>query len=360
MRFIPHSLFLILFLISINTSAQNLMAFVDYQGKFQVFEDGVFRQIEYMPLQSFKIGYNCVGYVDNTTEFKIYYQGVSNDVAYASNLSYRATRGFLIYQINQILSVFDNGKTTQLSYYIARYTAGDSIIGFYDDNVHTLQEYYQGKIKEIETNLLNPPDTMMASSNALLFLDPNDYLKIFYKGVVTDLGTNLASRYLVGSDIAAYVDSNTQFFKVFYKGDIAKVESFPPKSFKCGDGIVAYVDNTGSFKILSNGVLTTIKSFEPDSFIVRNNLVLYSYNGIYSVFYNDAPIEIERNALTNYQISETSLAYLDDLGHLRLFHNGKVEDISIERPTKFLLRGNVLWYKLGNNDDKILYKGRVY
>ncbi len=352
---------LVVFLFSSATSfSQNIMAFTDYQQKFQVFEDGVFREIEYMPLQSFKIGYNCIGYVDNTTEFKIYYQGASIDVAYANNLNYRATRDLLIYQINQILSVFDNGKKLQLTYYINKYTAGDSIVGFYDDNARTLQVYYQGRVKDIETNLINPPDTMIAGSNTLLFLDPNDYLKIFYKGSITDLGTNFASRYACGSDIAAYVDSNTQFFKIFYRGDVAKVETFPPKSFKCGDGIVAYVDNSGSFKILSNGTLTTVSSFEPDSFIVRNNLVLYSYNGIFSVFYNGQPVEIERNVLTNYQISESSLVYLDDLGHLRLFHDGKVDEISVERPAKFLLRGNVIWYKLGTNDNKILYKGRVY
>jgi len=76
---IVHCAFLFLIL-NINTSAQNIMAYIDYQGKLQVFEDGVFHQAEYLPVQSFKIGQNCVAYIDNTNEFKIYYQGEVTDI----------------------------------------------------------------------------------------------------------------------------------------------------------------------------------------------------------------------------------------------------------------------------------------
>src|SRR4051812_1573280 len=92
-------------LITLVTSshAQNLMAFIDYQKKLQVFDDGVFRQAEYMPVQSFRVGHSCVAYVDNTTEFRIFCEGQSNDIEYGQDIDYLPTRNLLVFRIGKVL-----------------------------------------------------------------------------------------------------------------------------------------------------------------------------------------------------------------------------------------------------------------
>src|SRR5690349_7360922 len=75
-----------------NAKAQNLAAYTDYRNYFNVFDNGIFVPLEYLPVKSFKIGGAAIPYVDNTGEMQIYYNGNKFHQTYASDsLSYFAT-----------------------------------------------------------------------------------------------------------------------------------------------------------------------------------------------------------------------------------------------------------------------------
>ena len=56
-------------------NAQNISAYSDYRGYLQAFDQGMFHQLEYLPVKSYKVGSSSVAYIDNKNDFKIYYKG---------------------------------------------------------------------------------------------------------------------------------------------------------------------------------------------------------------------------------------------------------------------------------------------
>src|SRR5688572_17426516 len=81
-------LFFILSTICSVSSLAQLAAYTDYRGYFHVFDKGVYHQLEYLPVKSYKVGGNAVAYVDNTNELQIYYNGEKYHQVYASYLTY--------------------------------------------------------------------------------------------------------------------------------------------------------------------------------------------------------------------------------------------------------------------------------
>ena len=75
-------LFVILLGIAVITSiievkAQNVTAYTDYRGYFHAFDNGSFKQLDYLPVKSYKLGRSSVAYIDNKNDFRIYYKGQS-------------------------------------------------------------------------------------------------------------------------------------------------------------------------------------------------------------------------------------------------------------------------------------------
>ncbi|NLA23894.1 MAG: hypothetical protein GX879_02905, partial [Bacteroidales bacterium] len=56
----------------INLKAQNLSIYSDYLDRVYVFDNGQTKQIEHLPIKSYKIGDNAIAYEDNTGNFKVY------------------------------------------------------------------------------------------------------------------------------------------------------------------------------------------------------------------------------------------------------------------------------------------------
>ncbi|MBK6838162.1 MAG: hypothetical protein IPG90_07655 [Bacteroidetes bacterium] len=46
-------------------NAQNISAYSDYRGYLQAFDQGMFHQLEYLPVKSYKVGSSSVAYIDN-------------------------------------------------------------------------------------------------------------------------------------------------------------------------------------------------------------------------------------------------------------------------------------------------------
>ena len=73
------------FLISFFTAqGQPLSAYVDYKNCFYVFDNGVKKQLEYLPIKSYQIGGNAVAYVNEGGDTKAYYKGISYDLYFNS------------------------------------------------------------------------------------------------------------------------------------------------------------------------------------------------------------------------------------------------------------------------------------
>ncbi len=347
-------------LIQCTSHAQNVAAYTDYRNYFQSFDNGIFRQLEYLPVKSFKVGGAAIAYIDNTNEFQIYADEQKFHQTFAGDLTYFATDYLIAYRVGKVLSVFEKQRTQNLSYYCSMYSINDSLIGFFDDSNYNFSVYYKGIVTPLENSLIEPPKKIKSGSNTLAYIDQSNFFKVFYRGKVFTLDDIPPISFEAGRDVVAYVDDYNQYFHLFYKGDTARIETFAPDSFKVGFGIMAYVDNLGNFRVFNEGATRRLLSFQPDFFKVKGNTVVYGYNGSFNVFYKGEIYTLETYLPTDYQIANDGVAYIDDSGRLKLFLAGKQYTVSYEIINKYKLNGNVVTYSVGTNTTTFFWNGKNY
>jgi hypothetical protein len=262
-----------------------------------------------------------------------------------------------------LLSVFDNGKITNLpGWATAGYVAGDSIIGYYDDNSGSYQIYHDG-IAEPFPEILQDTSysSFIAGDNILAYKGPGSRLEAYFHGVIYDLGTNEASSYKPGMNIVAFMDEFSQSFNVFYDGKITKLENLAPKSYRAGDNLVAYVDYSGNFKIFYKGDVTIIASTEQDFYSVVHNVVVFGTDNVnFSVFFKGENFLLETMLPIQHKEDYNSVGYIDAYGYLKLFSEGRTYEVSPFKLSKFVLTQNVLRYNLGLNDIHFFLNGKTY
>jgi hypothetical protein len=351
---------LLLLLYSLYSSSQNLSAYNDYRNYFYAFDKGEFRQVEYLPVKSFKIGGNAVAYIDNTNEFRIYSEEQKFDITYGGTLTYYATDYLVAYRVGNVLSVFEKQRSQNLSYYCSIFAINDSLVGFFDESNYNFSVFYQGRVTELESSMIEPPKSIKSGSNTLAYVNQSDFFKVFYRGTVYSIDNIAPLTFQAGSDVVAYVDNYDQNFHLFYKGDTAKLETFAPDSFKVGFGMVAYIDNPGNFRVFYNGTTRRLLSFRPDFFKVEGYTVLYGFNNMFTVFYKGVVYTLEDYIPTNFQIANEGVAYIDVSGRLKLFLSGKTYTVSYEIINNYRLDGNVLTYSVGSNTTKFFWNGKNY
>ena len=341
-------------------NAQNISAYSDYRGYLQAFDQGMFHQLEYLPVKSYKVGSSSVAYIDNKNDFKIYYKGEKFQMVNAADFSYTVTDYLVAFRVGSVLYVFDNGVRKTLSYYTTIMTVNDSVLVYFDDSNYNLSVYYQGKSAVLESSLLDKPKSIKTGPNTVAWVNQSNFFSIFYQGLVHTVTNIPPLEYAAGQDIVAYTDDYDKHFHLFYKGDSAVVEEYAPDSFKVGYGIMAYVDNLGNFRVFNNGATKRLLSDRPDYFFVKGNIVVYSYNRMFNVFYNGVVSTLENFNPSNFQLGINGVAWLDESNRLKVFDRGKTYTASYEIINKYELIGNVLKYETGSNTVNIFFEGKNY
>jgi len=347
-------------LLSLFSPAQNLSAFLDYRNYFQVFDNGSIRQVDYLPVKSFKVGGASVAYIDNTNEFRIYSAEQKFDQTFGCSLSYVVTDNLVAWQVGKVLSVFENQRSQNLSYYCTIYAINDSLIGFFDESTYNFSVYYKGTVTDLESSMIEPPKKIKAGSNTLAYVNQSNFFKVFYRGTTYILDDLAPVAFEAGRDVVAYIDDYNKYFHLFYKGDTARIETFAPDSFKVGFGIMAYVDNLGNFRVFNEGASRRLLTYRPDFFKVKGNTVVYAFNNNFTVFYKGEIYTLENYIPKDYQIGNDGVAYIDVSGRLKLFQAGKTYTASYEIINHYQLNGNVLTYCVGTNTTQFFWNGKNY
>ena len=357
-------LFINFIIVSSLISAQNLnlAAFHNYQKHFIVFDSGQSHDVENLPVQSYKVGGNCLPYVSNDGRFKVYYNGQVQTLSQQLVDDYYVTRNFLVYSLFNQLYVFDNGKNKMLSSNVVNFAVGDSIVAYYNRNRNTSHVYYKGKVYDLENNLVGDPikDFKAGDNIFAYFNNITKYFKIFYHGELEEITqSNDLIDFKTGRNIVAYEDNSTNTFHVYYKGEILDLEDFKPKSFKVGDDLVAYVDALDEFKVFVDGEVKVLSDFEPDAYYVTDSLVAYSEQGFLKVFYNGQIYELENFIPEHFQIQEKTIVYTDLNGWLKAFSGGKQFTVTKDLVNTYLLTYNTILVNTTVNTVKIYYNGEL-
>jgi hypothetical protein len=351
---------IVFFLLAVVVKSQNLAAYSDYRNYFNVFDNGVYQQLEYLPVKSFKVGGAAIPYVDNTNEFQIYYKGRKYHQSYASDLTYSASDYLVAFRVGNVLSVFEKGIPHKLTYYCSQFFLDDSLVVYFDDSNYNLSVYYNGNSTELESSMLELPRSIRTGSNVVAYVNQSDYFRIFYKGELWDIDNTAPVSFLAGRDIVAYVDGYNHYFQLYYKGEVAKADANGPESYKVGFGIVAYVDYEGIFRVFSNGATRKLTSNRPDFYSVKGNIIVYGFNREFFIFQNNESKLVSDVLPKDYKLSNNGIVYIDYDNHLKYYSKGKSYVVSFEPVQEFYINNDVIWYLVGVNTWKVFMNGNTY
>ncbi len=352
----------LLFIISsLNLVAQSLSAYTDYKNYFQVFDNGVTKELEYMPVQWYKIGGNTVVYLDNANNLKAYYKGEKYLLNEAPPTACFVNDEMVIYLIGKVMQVFDKGNIIFISGWATDYIIGDSIVGAVDQNAHLYKIYYHGQINSLPDAIdLASITSFSAGDNLLAYKNMEGFLKVYYRNQVFSTEASQATQYKSGANTVAFVNESTQEFSVFYKGNVTVLESQPPRSFAVADNMVAYVDVNETFKVFYNGVKTDLTSFTPQFYKAIDNILVYFDNINLMVFYKGNSYTLDRIIPQEYKIDKNTFVYQDTQGFPNVFSDGKTAQVYNEKINVYDLSGNTLKYTNSMNETRFFVNGKTY
>ena len=356
-------LFSTMLVISQQSTAQHLAAYLDYMDRFFVFDRGETKQLESYKLSSFQVGGNCVGYVNYHGDLMVYHNGSSRLLERTRPTEYIVTDYLMGYAINSVLKVFDDGEVKMLCNNTNGYIVEDSLITFYDEVQQQLKVYHNGTTRVIEDGLLEwPIRSYQSGDNILAYITTFDNkFKIYYRGKVIIVDYNVQETiYKAGRDIVGFMNLVTNAFMVFYKGQFYDLEPFRPESFQTGDEMMAYVTQEGDFKVFENGELVTIHSFPPEKYVLKDSTLVFEDQNFLKTWCNGRVNEVERYIPPVYKISEKSVAYIDI--NKRIKANVRCEPVlvSYEMVNDLDMVRNIIIFNEGVNTTKIWYQGKLY
>lgn len=363
---------------SLGVKAQPMSAFTNFQNQFMTWDNGIIRKADFLIPISYDIGRIAVPYIDNSRNFKVFYNGATQQINTGFTTGYQVTDNLITYKNGNALFVWEAGKTMMLSSNAPISATGDSVVLYFDNMRSLYNAYYKGEIYEIEQFLgtnKNIFDTtkvndgmsiaegqlssIRVSDNIAAYVNFANKFKIFYHGNIINQEDFLINSFDVGRNIVPYVDANYEF-NVFFNGEKEKLESLSPISYKAGDNLVAYVSNDNYFKVFYNGKVHEIGYFEP-TYTVKDNVVMFYDNGGYfKVFYKGNVYNLDPTNPKTIKAGYNSVAFVNNANVLKLFSDGKIYDVINGDVAEWRLDYDVIQYRFGQNMYKVFYNGKSY
>lgn len=354
-------LFAIIIVASKKSFSQNISFLRYYLDVVQVFDGGKFRQIEHKQLKSYQIGNNAMAYEDNAGNFKIYYDHVLHNVGIFVD-EYIVTNNLVVFSYNNVLKVFDSGKTILLSLSATKYSAGSNIVVWYDDVEHILKAYFGGKIFELDDALARDSvNDFVCGENIAYFIDSRNYTNVFYnEEIITIDYSERFDSLKVGRNLFAFVEVNNNSFQCFYYGELTEIENFRINSYQTGNDFLVYVDLNGYFKVFRNFEVETISFNAPDFYYCNQDIMVYGIQNNFYAYVDGKIYNLENYYPNEIKINNNICLYLDNLGNLKYFDGRKTMTITYEKVTNFELHGNIVKYYYGVNSEAIFWNAKTY
>jgi hypothetical protein len=343
--------------------SQQLAAFHDNMGRFQVFDNGRIIQAEYLPVTEFSVGGQCLLYTDNRNNLKMYYKGTFSTLEVNAPDHIMALDYLAVYSFGGVVKIINNGKVSTISTSSIEYQAEDSLVTFYDRSKSLLAVFYKGRIHMLEDGLAGRPNnSFKTGDNLVAYISSRTQdLKVFYHGenrVIEPFQSG--GSFETGRDVVAYVNQADLKFRVFHKGEVYLAEEFPPESYQTGDGLVAYVDNTGSFRLFIDGEFTGISSRAPEFYEVKNRMVIYHEQGYFKVWYNYRTYTLETYIPDKYKADWNTIIYKDLNRNVKIFTKGESKVLTYDLAEEIELYRDVVVINKGMNNHNVYFGGKKY
>lgn len=361
------SLSVILLLLFFNVGkTQPLSAYVNQDGRFFVFDNFLIQQADYLEPKYYLVGRTCIPFIDNTKNFKVYYNGKTQQINEGYTTDFYVTNNIVVFKNQATLCVFDNGKITKLADYNTSFAYSDSVVGYFDDRQYVYNLYWKGKIVRLEENSLGNPVTMSAAgSNVFSWVTQYDQFNIFYDGDIFEQESQAPQMIGAGRNIVIYRDYYNDL-KAFYKGETFDLGQVPAGDGKkkmssalVGNDMAAYTDATGELKIFYEGKIIETGVMNPQTLRVKDNLIVFEDGtGGISVFYQGQISRLENFIPSKIELGENSIYYFTQSNEIRFYSFGKMIELPAQSYEGIRLDYDVLQVKTGFNSYSFYYKDK--
>lgn len=217
--------------------------------------------------------------------------------------------------------------------------------------------------------------------------------RIIKRGLLYALMMAMAA-YLSAQDIGAYVDVYGNL-NVFDSGKIERIEFLEVNDLKLGGDYIVYIDNQRNFMHWSKGKKQRLQNTPPsivrvtDNFMVTNmdemlfviqgqekeNVSFRPYNRfelgesiIAYVEYDDylyvydskkEEIEIAVPTVSDFRVSDNTVAWVDPSDSFKIYHSGESEEIDSYKPMSYSVGNNMIAYVDDYEEFKVYDKGEI-
>ncbi len=354
-----YTLFLFL-LISFLSFSQQVTPILTFNGFFQNFQEGYFRQVELQRIKEYKAGDDICAYVDFRGNL-IAYDGLSKKQLANLSVEYRVSDKLLTWKIGETLNMWDKGKIQTLSFNVRNYWVKDEIIVFEDMRFNSVSVYFNGRIYPLYTSMgeLQPPSSV--GENIVAYKDNGDYNKVFWNGQIYELDVwQTAYDFQTGTDILAFNDPITGTFAVFENGEFLDVEEFHVNKYRAGRGFIVYEDRNNNLVLYQNGEVQQLTNFGASFWEVKDDVVYWQENGFTYIYADGQKKELARYIPKDYALKNGVVAFRNIMGGVSAYVDGKVHEITNQMNSSFEIYGNTVLVELFNNSYIVLWKGKNY
>jgi hypothetical protein len=349
------------FLASLTAFGQGLTAYVDFRQQFVVFDNGVTTTLEIQPIQKFDIGGKCIPYIDNLGYFKIYFNKKVYDIAYGTNIDFKATDNLVSFYFNDQLWVFENGIKKMLSIWVKDFKTSDYTMAYLDNAKNTFNIYQEGQKQLLEDVQTGVNDFSYRVGENIVAYTLLGEFKIHYLGQIHNISfNNIPTNFEAGRNIVVYNSPREQSFNAFYKGKITKLEDFQPNWYKVGDNMVLYKDQLGNLKIFYEGEVKTLSNYEVSQIDLIDNICSFVEQGQFKIFYKGELKTLEYVPPTSRILDQNSVLYIDQTNSLKYFDGENSQLVTSERVSKFDLNINTISYQNSSGINRVFFKGELY
>lgn len=339
-------------------SAQRLAAFEDDQGFFYVYDNGIVKKLETLPVESFQVGGKYLAYLNNMNLLHIYHKGEVFQPDQGRPDSIYATDHLMVFKFGSQVQILEGLRFETIeSWAVGDISVGDSMIAFHN-NVGSFKCWYRDTLWQLDEWNVN---RFACSDNLLAFVDRFGYLKVFYQGEIIQIEDFPPKYFVPGRDMLAYED-NIGNFKVFDHGDLYELTAYPinKQHILMPDGMVVFRDDINRTMLFQNGEVESLLDQEPRVIKTNENILAYvdQADDLF-VIYKGEKIYMERLVPKSFAMDDDIFVYTDIYGRLQGLVFGEKKVVSEDIPNKWAIFNQVVAFSALKGMIKFYDKGKT-
>lgn len=339
---------------------QEVFPYIDNLEYLKSFQNGQSRQVDYLRPVDVTYSEEVIAYIDNKNDFFIY-DGVKKEKMTGMANGYQVGINLVAWNTGPIVSVWDEGQKQTITQFGRKYVVSDSLVVFEDLRDNAIKVYYNDSIHVLYYSVGDLPFPKQVGSNSVGFAGNGNVQYVFVAGKILEIGViNDEMNFEAGSNLVAFNDPFHQSFAVAFSNEIIDVEPIMVNDYKAGYDLVAYRDRNLNLKAYIHQKLVDLSSYSASSYDVFRDMIVWSENGMFYVYYNDKKYELANYIPSEYKIRNGIVAFRNLNGGVSVFYNEKIDIVSNLTNAEFEVNGNTVKVKVNRGNYIFFKNGKTY